>query len=230
MQKMPRCLLAALLCAPAVAHGADLHAHATLTSQYIYRGLSYSAGDPAVQAGADVAFDNGLFAGAWATNVDLTHASSQRNAELDLYAGYRWQSDAPLALGITALRYSYPGSEGDHDYDFSELLLSADWRDHLSIELALTDNVFNSGHSARHWVVRSRWPLADAWLLGAGVGGNDLSELGVPHYLHWDLGVSARLSRLTLDLRWYDNQRPNHAQFRYLGAGSQLVLSASLGL
>lgn len=236
MHTMPRRLLAALLCgiafpaSPGVTQASELHAHATLTSQYIWRGLSYSDGNAALQGGADFLLDNGLFAGAWASTIDLAGTGSQRRTELDLYAGYRWITDKPVTAGITLLRYTNPGAEGHHSYDYNELLLSADWRDRLSIELGYTGNVFNSGRQGRHWSVRSNWPLADAWLIGAGIGGNDLSDLGVGHYLYWDLGVSARFSRFTLDLRWYDNQRPDRAPSSNLSADSQIVVSASIGL
>ena len=62
-------------------------------------------------------------------------------------------------------------------------------------------------------------------MFGAGLGGNDLSDLNTAHYLHWDVGASARVSRLTFDLRWYDNEPANT-----LSAGSQLVLSVSVAL
>ena len=235
MLKLRRRYLAALSCglavagAPGAPQASELHAHATLTSQYIWRGLSYSDGHAALQAGADYALDSGLFAGAWASTVDLVAPQSERRIELDLYAGYRWITDKPLSGGITFLRYTYPGSEGDHTYDYNEVLVFADWQDRLSLELGYTGNVLNSGRQGRHWTLRSTWPLADAWLIGAGLGGNDLSDLGIRHYLFWDLGVSARLSRFTLDLRWYDNQRPERAPFSNLSADSQIVLSASVG-
>ena len=199
---------------------------AALTSEYIYRGLKMSDGDPAIQLGLDYEHDTGLFAGIWASTIDIRSAMGERDTELDYYGGFHYAADSPFTATVTFLRYSYPGQTGTHSYDYNEVLVGATWRERYSIELGYTSNLYGLDRIARHWELRSEWPVANAWVIGAALGGNDMSDAGVSHYLHWDIGASARFSRLTFDLRWYDNEQPDGFAARS-SADSQLVLSIS---
>jgi uncharacterized protein (TIGR02001 family) len=199
---------------------------ATLTSQYIYRGMAASDGDPALQLGIDYEHDSGLFVGAWASTIELNSAAGERDLELDYYAGFHYSSDAPWTTTLTVLRYTYPGQTGAHSYDYNEVLLAASWQQSYTVEFGYTSDLYGLDLTARHWSLRAEWPFASAWVLGGAIGGNDLSNAGASHYLHWDLGASARISRLTFDLRWYDNERPKGPAAQQ-SAGSQLVLSIS---
>ncbi len=199
---------------------------ATLTTEYIYRGLEMSDGDPALQLGLDYEHDTGLFVGIWASTIDIRSDMGERDTELDYYGGFHYSAESPFTATVTVLRYSYPGQTGMHNYDYNEVLVGATWRERYSIELGYTSNLYGLDRIARHWELRSEWPVANAWVIGAALGGNDMSDAGVSHYLHWDIGASARFSRLTFDLRWYDNEQPDGFAARS-SADSQLVLSIS---
>ncbi|MCH7823064.1 MAG: hypothetical protein IIA07_13715 [Proteobacteria bacterium] len=198
----------------------------SLTSEYIYRGLVQSDGNPAFQFGLDYEFDSGLFVGAWTSTIDMRGATSERDIELDYYLGYHYESRTQLAATLTVLRYTYPGQIGSHSYDYHEVLLMATWRERYSIEFGYTNNYYGLDSIARHWELRSDWPVANVWVISAALGRNDLSSIGVSRYLHWDVGASARFSRVVLDLRWYDNE-PLGGYAASLAAGPQLVVSIS---
>lgn len=220
--------LAMPVCAP-LAVASDFNAIATLTSEYIYRGLALSNGNPALQFGVDYEHDSGLFAGAWASTIDLSSRFGQRDVELDFYAGYHYAPTAPWQASLSLLRHTYPGETGSHSYAYNELLLAASAGDHLFIELGYSNNFSDLERIARHWAVRTEWPIGGILMFGAALGGNDLSDLDTPHYLYWDVGASARMSRFTFDLRWYDNQPPG-GSVSSISAGSQLVFSISVAL
>lgn len=208
------------------AYASELSGIATLTSEYIYRGLAMSDGDPAIQLGLDYEHDSGLFIGAWASTIDITTVFGQRDVELDFYAGYHYSSESPVSATLTVLRYTYPDQSGAHSYDYNEILIAATWQERYSIEYGYTNDLFGLDVVADHWELRSEWPVANAWVIGASLGGNDMSDAGVSRYLHWDVGVSARFSRLSFDFRWYDNEQPDG----FLGpqsANSQFVVSIS---
>jgi len=199
---------------------------ASLSSEYIYRGLAQSDGNPVFQLGLDYEFDAGMFVGAWASTIDLQSAAGERDTELDFYLGYHYESEGPLSATLTVLRYTYPGQTGSHSYDHDEVLVSTTWRERYSIELGYTDNLYGLGQIGRHWELRSEWPVANAWVISVAMGRNDLSDIGVSRYLHWDVGASARFSRLVVDLRWYDNETPDGFAAS-ISAGSQFVVSLS---
>jgi uncharacterized protein (TIGR02001 family) len=199
---------------------------ATLTSQYIYRGFASSDGDPAVQAGLDYEADSGLFVGAWASTIDLPSPGGSRDLELDYYAGYHYAPDKPVSASFSLARYSYPGSSADRSYDYTEALVSLALRNRYSIEFGYSNDVYGRDAIGRHVELRADWPLESAWVIDAGAGLNDLEDLGASRFAYWDVGASARFSRLTLDLRWYDNQTPD-GYLAYQSAGSQFVVSLS---
>lgn len=210
------------VCQPAAA--SELSGIGTLTSQYIFRGRAWSDGNPAIQFGLDYEHDIGVFAGLWGSTIDLQTQFGSRDTELDYYLGYHYAFQAPVALSATLVRYTYPGQTGAHSYDYSEVLVSATLDDHYIVTFGYTDDLNNLGRIGRYWEFRSEWPIANTWVFSAGLGRNDLSNLGRSRYLHWDLGASARFSRLTVDLRWYDNES---GSLGALSADSQLVVSLS---
>lgn len=209
-----------------IAAASEFSGVATLTSEYIYRGLEVSEGDPALQLGLDYEHDSGLFVGVWASTINIRSAMGSRDTELDYYAGFHYAANSPLTATVTLLRYSYPGRTGMHSYDYNEVLVGTTWRERYSIELGYTSNLYGLNRIGRHWELRTERPVANAWVIGAALGGNDMSDAGVSRYLHWDVGASARFSRLTFDLRWYDNERPDGFAAQS-SANSQLVLSIS---
>jgi len=208
---------------PAIA--SELSGRVTAVSEYIYRGQAVSDGNPALQLGLDYEHDSGLFGGLWASTIDVENAFSQRDKELDAYAGYHFSATRRLALAGTLIRYTYPGQRGV-DYNYTEALLTATLDGLHSVEFGFTSDLYGLGGTGRHWELRTERPLASAWVLSAGVGYNDLTDYGGERYLHWDAGASARIYRLTIDLRWFDNESTGVA-IGGESAGSQIVVSLS---
>ncbi len=212
---------------PTVLLASEFSGIATLTSQYIYRGRAMSGGDPAIQLGLDYEHDSGLFAGLWGSTIDLQTRFGERDAELDFYVGYHFASQAPISFSATLLRYTYPGQTGAHSYDYNEALVAATFYEHFSVEIGYTDDLNGLGEVGRHWELRTEWPVASAWVISAGLGQVDRTSLGVERYLHWDAGASARFSWLTVDLRYFDNERPDKLAAT-VSADSQFVISLSV--
>jgi len=90
-----------------------------VVSQYRYRGLAQTKGQPALQGGVDYANANGYYAGAWASQIKWIKDSSGQpsssdnysgNTELDLYGGYKFESSG-VAYDFGFLRYQYVGND-----------------------------------------------------------------------------------------------------------------------
>ena len=101
-------------------------ASVSLTTNYMWRGVSQSNNDPAIQGAIDFAHDSGFYIGAWASSVEFGDQSN--SMELDGYAGFAKDTDfgglLPFAttfdLGI--LRYEYTSRP---DLNFTELYFGA---------------------------------------------------------------------------------------------------------
>jgi uncharacterized protein (TIGR02001 family) len=92
-----------------------------ITSDYRFRGLQQTDGDPAFQGGFDVAHSSGLYVGTWGSNVSSWAAGPDTSTklEIDLYGGYK-TTVGGVGLDIGAIAYIYPGSSsGDAGADWN---------------------------------------------------------------------------------------------------------------
>ena len=119
--------LAALACglsSPALAQddadtdGVTVSANVSLVTDYRFRGVSLSGGDPAIQGGLDVAHDSGFYAGVWASSID--GGPSYGEMEFDIYGGWSGQLSEGVSVDVGLLYYLYPSEELGLDTDYWE--------------------------------------------------------------------------------------------------------------
>ena len=95
-------------------------ANLAITSNYIWRGVSQTSNNIALQGGFDVAHTSGLSAGIWASNVNQLNENAN-NLEIDLYANYGFKvSNIDLSVGYIAYTY-----QGQSSSNFSEVNVAA---------------------------------------------------------------------------------------------------------
>lgn len=180
-------------------------AYLTLTSDYVRRGVSQSDGDPAIQAGGDIRFSNGFFAGAWASSIDISNgADRQRDIEVDYYAGFAFDAGDKWQFTAHTVLYTYPGQTGNVDYDYQEIAISSNYNDHFWVEYAYTPDLYNTDYSAQNIDVYVDWPLKNRWSLGLGVGRYDTSSLNDRSYAYWQIGLTRAFAWADLDIRYHD--------------------------
>ena len=97
------------------------------TTDYVFRGFSQSAENPAIQGGADATY--GIFyAGVWASSIDFGQTATGQelaSAEVDLYAGITPKL-GPVDLDLGVIWYLYPGArDPGAELDYVELKLGA---------------------------------------------------------------------------------------------------------
>ena len=83
-----------------------------VVNNYLYRGISQTRGEPAVQGGLDYAHSSGFYVGAWASSIkwieDVQPANRANGpTELDLYAGYKFDLVPGIGMDVGYLRYEY---------------------------------------------------------------------------------------------------------------------------
>lgn len=121
MQNMPKlksfaaltALAGCALAAPSFA--GDLTANASVTSNYIWRGLTQTENESAVQGGIDYAADSGFYVGTWVSNVNYG-AGDVYSYEHDVYGGYAFDAGG-VSWDIGLLYYNY---DKEAEFDFLE--------------------------------------------------------------------------------------------------------------
>ena len=217
-----------LLGAPTL--GAELSGYAVLTSDYVFRGTTFSDGHLAAQIGVDWSFDNGLYMGAWASSVDIEVADiADRDLEIDYYLGYVHELGDVWTLGASAVAYTFPGSEGQLDYDYQEFAVSLNYADRVWLEYAYSPDIFHTDNETHNVSLFAEQLLPNEFVLSAGVGRYDVSALSGASYTYWELGVSRSfLERVEFDLRYHDANRWVPIFSSPDRVDARLVLSAKL--
>jgi uncharacterized protein (TIGR02001 family) len=128
-------LAAALAAASCPVSATSLSSTVTLASDYLFDGISQTQGDsdsryrgPALQASLDLTWESGFYLGTWASNVDYGSSLDEdtglqvrdpANIEIDLYAGYAWESANGFGYDIGLAHYTYTGAPTE-GYDYTE--------------------------------------------------------------------------------------------------------------
>jgi uncharacterized protein (TIGR02001 family) len=209
---------------------AALTVSAQVASDYVLRGVSQSARAPVFQAGVEVEHPGGLFAGAWASTVDFSGAryfADPRDVELDLYAGYGLELARDWSLVSSVVRYTYPWSDTQFDYNYTELGCALQYR-RAAFAGTYTSNAFGTEQTGVTWELSGTLPLPRGFELGAGAGLYFLRAID-DNYRYWHLSLSRLWRRTTLRLGYYGS---GGVARRYWGdaAGARVVVGASVGL
>jgi uncharacterized protein (TIGR02001 family) len=108
-------LCAAMLLASAPSQ-AELTANASVTNNYLWRGLTQSINEAAVQGGVDYASESGFYAGTWTSNVSYD-SDDAYSYEHDMYFGFAGEASG-FSYDLGYLYYNYDENVG---FDFSEV-------------------------------------------------------------------------------------------------------------
>ena len=112
----------AMAATPAFADEADppsdftITGNAALVSDYRFRGLSQSAGDPAIQGSININHSSGFYVGTWASSIEFKNLgpipdSVYGNLEIDVYGGWTGTVGGAITADVGLLYYIYPGGK-----------------------------------------------------------------------------------------------------------------------
>lgn len=99
------------------AHAGGLSANISATNNYIWRGLTQTENEAAVQGGLDYAHESGLYLGTWTSNVNYG-AGDNFSYEHDLYVGFAGEFAGGVSYDVGYLYYNYDSAA---DFDFGEI-------------------------------------------------------------------------------------------------------------
>jgi uncharacterized protein (TIGR02001 family) len=179
-----------------------------LFSQYVWRGMTQTDEEAALQGGIDYAHSSGFYAGAWASNVNWTTDDrapymKSNSLELDLYGGYaNTFGDSGIGYNVGVLQYLYPGSDldGAPDTNATEVYggLSYKWLN-TKLSYVVSDEAwgFDDAEGTIYWEANADVPIGETGLtvnLHYGVFKFDGEFLGVDNdeydYDDWKIGLT----------------------------------------
>lgn len=108
---------AALAATPAMAQDEEetpivtVTGNVALVSDYRFRGIGLSGGDPAIQGGITLNTAPGFYVGTWASSLEDT--ASYGEMELDVFAGWAGEVTDGVGIDVGATYYLYPTNDVD---------------------------------------------------------------------------------------------------------------------
>ena len=195
--------LMAMTCLPAAAQTVSVNG--ALTTNYVWRGFTQSADQPAIQGGLDVDFGNGLAVGTWASSIDFQDPGSDNSTspvELDVYASYTHAINDMFGVTAGAIGYLYPNasSVSGGEYDFFEAYAGVNINvmpATITGRIYWSPDVFGfSEDSSLYYTAGVSIPFAGMFAVFGNVGyfdyedGSDVTD--------WNLGASVTWTNFTL--------------------------------
>ncbi len=137
----------------------------SVLSDYRYRGISLSRGNPALQV--SVAYDDpsGMYAGLFASNVEFA-ISPHRELQAEPYVGYARRFGSGISAEIGAAYAAFTGPGG---YDYADLYVGIAG-DQVSARLYYAPRYFGRDSGALYAEINGAQPLSDRLRLVAHVG------------------------------------------------------------
>ncbi|MBU0602060.1 MAG: TorF family putative porin [Gammaproteobacteria bacterium] len=243
--------LAVALAVPAItAHAEEaasphtFSANVGLYSQYVFRGISQTNEDPAIQGGFDYEHASGFYIGTWASNISWLSdggAYDSSSLEVDVYGGYRFNVTEDVGIDVGLLTYIYPGDRaaGVTKADTTEGYVAASWK-WLSMKYSYSfGDTFGVDDASGTWYLdlSASFPLTEKLSLDLHYGKqefsgrtNGVSNDSFASFDDWKIGVSYALPQdFTVGL-FYTDTSMNSAQEafytingKFLGDGQTVV-------
>jgi uncharacterized protein (TIGR02001 family) len=170
---------------------ADVSGSLTVTSDYLSRGVTQTDNRPAVQGSIDLFNDDGLYAGAWVSNV-------AGGSEVDLYAGLAG-SQGEVGYDVGVVGYIYPNSD---DADYTELYAALDFAAFsVGVQYTVGSKVEDTNQANEKFIegdlyyfVSASAPFYADWDITGTLGHYDFADDGVANiettYQHLEVSLS----------------------------------------
>ncbi|MGE5492602.1 MAG: TorF family putative porin [Actinomycetota bacterium] len=203
--------LAAGFAAPAFAEDAPAGPHtftanAGVVTDYVFRGISQSQHQPAVQGGVDYSHSSGFYAGTWASTIEWVdrkdlQVQKDNHLEVDLYGGYK-NTVGDFGYDLGAIRYYYPGSfntAAGVTANTTEVYVAGSWKFvSLKYNHVVSQNIFNwggtdSGTKTRgsgYYDLTVTYPIDETLNVIGHVGRQNIHNLSAASYTDYKIGVT----------------------------------------
>jgi uncharacterized protein (TIGR02001 family) len=181
-----------------------------VTSNYIFRGISNSNNNPAVQGGFTYTFPTtGIYLNLWGSSVSFTDKyGNAATSEIDSIIGVTNPIGDHFTYNINIDRYNYPRARGAN---YNELIANAQYY-FLTGMVGYSNNVYNVGAPGTYYNVGVNYDIpaqyafnVDGLNLKGGIGHYSLpSHKDLSSYNDYNVQISKTFGKYVLALQWTD--------------------------
>ncbi len=191
------------------------------TSDYVFRGISQTSADPAVQGGFDMTY-GWFYAGAWMSTIDFGKNGIGKNivwSEVDLYAGIK-PKFGMFTFDFGGIYYAYPGGkDAGAELDYVELKAGVSVNPIKPLTVGVT-GFWSPEYTLKQgevWTVEgsAAYELPKFHIFTptiSGLVGYQKGDIGDGYvtagasddYTYWNAGLALAVDKLTLDFRYWD--------------------------
>jgi uncharacterized protein (TIGR02001 family) len=185
-------------------------ANVGLTTDYVFRGISQSNEEAAVQGGVDLTCGR-FYVGVWSSSIYAAEAT----AEVDLYGGFR-TTTGPINWDLGLIYYGYPGEPSPSSFGFGN---------YVELKVAASGEIWKGGTLAgtvfyspeyldafgSTWTFEGSFTqvLPNVGMLtptfSATIGRLDFQDSDSDSYTYWNVGLTLGFhERWAVDLRYWD--------------------------
>ncbi len=202
--------------------------NAAATSEYMFRGISQTDDHPAIQAGAGYSWSNGLYVGAWASNVDF---ADDTDAEVDTFVGWNGNLNDTLNLDVQLVRYNYVGEPDGVDYAYNELIGKLSFAENYSATLGYTNDFLATETDSIYLAVGGSWEVGNDLNLTAGLGYTTVDEdlSSEDGYIDYSIGVNRDFGPVNIGLGYIGTDNSAENLFGKDNAEDKFVLTFAIG-
>ena len=221
-KKLITLAVAGALAAPALVmaeEASPLTFNVGVVSDYLFRGISQTHGGPAIQGGADYAFSNGLYVGAWASSISwVKNWTGDGSLEIDVYGGYKGSISPDLGFDVGYITYNYPGkgpaNAGLANPNTQELYAALSYKWLTAKYSYATSSHFvgwfggaalnENTRGSDYLELNANYDMGDGWTLIGHIGTQKIKSNSPASYTDWKVGASKDVGFGVVSLTYSD--------------------------
>lgn len=199
----------------------DLSGSFGVVSDYLFRGVSQTDGDAAVQGSFTISHDSGVYFTTWGSNVDF---GDDTDWEVDFTLGYGGAIDEATTYDVSLTYFAYPNQPSGSNYDYFEIAagITHDLGNGLSFGAKVAYSPENFGETGdEFWLGLNGTYAVAEWLeLSANVGyqSYDSNFYIEDSYFHYDIGATVYYGILGLDIRYSGTDSDVYGKDKIVGS------------
>ena len=194
-------------------------ANVLMATEYLYRGLTKSNEDPAIQGGFDYSHETlGVYVGFWASSIEFNAGTTNTaSIETNFYGGIAGEFNNGVSWDIGGLYYYYPDSNEDTvgDFNFVEVYgnlgytVEASRDPTIDFGIAYTPDFFGEDDDGIYLYGGLSFTLPHNFDIYSNIGYQDVNggKTSGPagfNYVHYAVGLTYDFGILTFDGSWND--------------------------